>query len=50
MSACQAEFIDGAWYGDDCEECRQQVSAEMSDCEQCQEEEYCSKHMNGVFG
>lgn len=47
---CQAEFIDGSWYGDDCPDCRRRCRAEMDDCEQCQEEDYCSKHQNGVYG
>ena len=47
---CQAEFIYGSWYGDDCPECRERVSSEMDDCEQCEQEEYCSKHTNGVYG
>lgn len=47
---CTAEFIDGSWYGDDCDDCRHLVSSEMDDCEQCQEEDYCSKHANGIYG
>lgn len=47
---CQAEFIDGSWYGDDCPKCREQVETEMGDCEQCEQEEYCSKHENGIYG
>jgi hypothetical protein len=47
---CQAEFIDGSWYGDDCPACREQVSSEMDECEQCAEEDYCSKHTNGIYG
>jgi hypothetical protein len=48
---CQAEFIDGSWYGDDCPECRQEVESEMDDCEQCaDEDDYCSKHVNGIYG
>lgn len=48
---CQAEFIDGSWYGDDCDDCRSQVQSETDECEQCQEDDgYCSKHMNGVYG
>ncbi len=47
---CQAEFIDGSWSGDDCPECRESVSREMDDCEQCEEEDYCPKHSNGVYG
>lgn len=46
---CQAEFIDGSWYGDDCDECRQQVQDEMDECWQCENEDYCSKHENGVY-
>lgn len=46
---CQAEFIDGSWYGDDCDECRGSVESEMAECEQCEEEDYCSKHANGIY-
>lgn len=47
---CEAEFIDGTWYGDDCPECRESVEQEMTDCEQCEHEEYCPKHENGIYG
>ena len=47
---CTAEFIDGSWYGDDCPECRERVSSESDECEQCAEEDYCSKHVNGIYG
>lgn len=47
---CQAEFIDGSWYGDDCPDCRQSVESEMDECGQCEDEEYCSKHENGIYG
>lgn len=46
---CQAEFIDGSWYGDDCPDCRQSVESEMDECEQCEMDEYCSKHANGIY-
>lgn len=47
---CQAEFIDGSWYGDDCPECRNAVTFESADCERCAQDDYCSKHENGVYG
>lgn len=47
---CQAEFIDGSWYGDDCPECRERVEAESAECEQCENGYYCSRHENGVYG
>lgn len=47
---CQGEFIDGSWYGDDCPDCREAVSQESAECEQCQEEDYCPKHVNGIYG
>lgn len=46
---CQAEFIDGSWYGDGCDDCNHRVQAEGDDCETCQEEEYCSRHANGIY-
>ena len=46
---CQAEFIDGSWYGDDCPECRERVEDESDECEQCAHEDYCPKHVNGIY-
>lgn len=46
---CQGEFIDGSWYGDDCPDCQEAVGAESAECEQCQEEDYCPRHANGVY-
>lgn len=45
---CQGEFIDGSWYGDGCPDCEDAVTSAMAECEQCEQEDYCPKHVNGI--
>lgn len=55
MSTCEAEFIDGSWYGDDCPECRDSVNQAADDCEECIETHeqqgfgFCTFHGNGCW-
>lgn len=52
---CEAEFIDGTWYGDGCPECRDSVARASDDCETCiqaaqdDDAEPCSLHGNGCW-
>lgn len=50
---CEAEFIDGTWYGDGCPECADALERAHDDCEECiQGAEYgeeCSSAMAGAW-